>query len=294
MFYTENGFLLGRPLYLRPSLTLRFCDPRSASACLLPVTLLPAVPHLALHPVIQNHLRCANHNGDSEHRPEHRENVGGDPVQHLGFIRHGHVWQEKRTIVTVHAGMTADDLREEEAAHFISPSLGLGRVYISSAAIRALPQSNPTHNKLPSVAFQSKPRSRICTKLNRRTKPLAARLVFSMIGGHRPGVPVVWPSRPPAFLVGPETKLNSCFASEWTLVLWCDVARKVLAVVPCVRAGADFLAESAGPVGMIQAHPEQPQAEKLWFSSQTRSLAIMPPASLIGHFIVGRNVHYRT
>jgi hypothetical protein len=188
MFYTENGFLLGRPLYLRPSLTLRFCDPRSASACLLPVTLLPAVPHLALHPVIQNHLRCANHNGDSEHRPEHRENVGGDPVQHLGFLRHGHGWQEKRTIVTVHAGMTSDDLKEEEAAHFISPSLGLGRVYISSAAIRALPQSNPTHNKLPSVAFQPKPRICICTKLNRRAKSLAARLVFSMMGGHRLGV----------------------------------------------------------------------------------------------------------
>src|SRR5580692_482114 len=92
--------------------------------------------------------------------------------------RHGHGWQEKRTVVTVHAGMTSDDLKEEEAAHFISPSLGLGRVYINSAAIRAVPQSNPTHNRLLSSAFQPKPWSRICPKLNRHAESLALDWVF--------------------------------------------------------------------------------------------------------------------
>jgi hypothetical protein len=47
-----------------------------------------------------------------------------------------------------------------------------------------------------------------------------------------------------------------------------------LCFAKAARIGADAFAETLAPVGVTQPHVEQPQATKLKFSSQTRSLAI--------------------
>ena len=54
--------------------------------------------------------------------------------------------QEERTVVTVHTGMAPYDLKKEEEAHFIAPSLGSRQVQpLSLPAIGARVQSNSAH-----------------------------------------------------------------------------------------------------------------------------------------------------
>ncbi len=54
--------------------------------------------------------------------------------------------QEKRTVVTSHAGVASHNLDEEEATDFIVPRSWPGRIYVRFAAIRAVLQANPAHS----------------------------------------------------------------------------------------------------------------------------------------------------
>ena len=79
--------------------------------------------------------------------------IGGGPDELLrSRCRDGR--QEKRTVVTVHAGMTSHNLEEKNPAHFIEPRFWPGRVYFSFAAIGAALQSDPTHHKTPKAIVQ--------------------------------------------------------------------------------------------------------------------------------------------
>jgi hypothetical protein len=69
--------------------------------------------------------------------------------------------------VTAHTGIASHDSQEKEATHLIVPRPRSGRVYFSLAAIRAVIQSNPPHDKtLVVLRFHPKQRSHFCSKLH--------------------------------------------------------------------------------------------------------------------------------
>ncbi|HXM12089.1 MAG TPA: hypothetical protein VN946_19215, partial [Terriglobales bacterium] len=76
--------------------------------------------------------------------------------------------QEKRTIVTAHAGMASHNMKEKEGTQRIRPSLQSRQVYfIFFAAVRALTQSNPAHdNKTSAPANHQRTPSCCCCLFN--------------------------------------------------------------------------------------------------------------------------------
>jgi hypothetical protein len=73
--------------------------------------------------------------------------VGGSVIDDLRLTPDRNRPQEERTVVKVHTGMAPYDLKKEEEAHFIAPSLGSRQVQpLSFPAMRAGVQSNSAHD----------------------------------------------------------------------------------------------------------------------------------------------------